>query len=921
MGLRNLGNTCFMNAGLQCLSHLTPFVEYFLSEKYSEEINEANPRGQKGELARAFSDLQRAMWQDEDSSYDLKVLHDKLAGIAPHLFEGDQQDVQEFLAFCLDGLHEDLNRVKHHRRQARDEEAECERVAEEISEEMAAAVAWHRHLERDKSFIVDLLQGQLRSSVTCETCGHCSRRFDPFLYLSVPVTRQMTHLTDTLAKYQEEEMLTEDEQWMCVKCDKPVNAKKKIQVWKLPPVLVLHLKRYEADRSTGCFRKITALLTVPQEIDLGAFCHSKQRHGATYRLVCAANHSGKYGRGHYAATCCLGGGVQARQWIFVDDEEIKEISSEQAVGVASQHGYVLFFMKKELAEGTGSTADGSERLRRQTVSMPELWPHLVSKRNSVVSDVMPKLDKPNDDFGPLFTAVGDRLESPTDSTAASGSRDKARGRRTQHIEAKLANLRVGNRVMALGKYPGTIRFIGDTKFMSGEWVGVELDEPFGKNDGSVQGVSYFRCKPMTGIFVRRSPNQLRPMGITSPSSPSDDFGESADPGELKIASHGSEDSYTCDVVDASDRIEGFQPKLSRGKSEDGIEIAAASSVEERPSTGRTRDPREFSSAPTTPSTPDGEVSRKGSLAAAGMQFGQSKTVPVATTHRKSVTAEEMRKRLDANEEDETTGDNICVSSQAEMQEAIRECATQVKRLHDLVNRLSDKFPEAPEEAREEATTVPAVPTRQCCKYGERCYRTGNPLHTASFCHPGDSDWDAQKNHAETAVLEPEHKAILERLLLAASTRLGKRLAERIQEPLDRQVSAAFADEGLKQPAGAQTPPSARGSQSDTAVADKPLIRRSLSLPAGAQTGTSPTDSPADGRLSQIRLQVPQTPVAEDSSSSSSESEQAVSPTASKPISAPKPQAKRRGPPADHREPAVRPSRSTDGTTRRAVHMF
>jgi dynactin 1 len=55
---------------------------------------------------------------------------------------------------------------------------------------------------------------------------------------------------------------------------------------------------------------------------------------------------------------------------------------------------------------------------------------------------------------------------------------------------------------------GLIRFLGTTSFSQGRWAGIELDEPNGKNDGTVQGIRYFTCLPLHGVFVRVSQVKL-----------------------------------------------------------------------------------------------------------------------------------------------------------------------------------------------------------------------------------------------------------------------------------------------------------------------------------------------------------------------------------------------------------------------------
>ena len=113
-GLANLGNTCYANSAIQCISYLPLLRAYLLSAQYKAvgDLNKDNPLGTGGKLLEEFADLLRQMWSAKigEKSPNRFRLH---LGKANAQFSGaDQQDAQEFLNFMLDVLHEDSNRVR-----------------------------------------------------------------------------------------------------------------------------------------------------------------------------------------------------------------------------------------------------------------------------------------------------------------------------------------------------------------------------------------------------------------------------------------------------------------------------------------------------------------------------------------------------------------------------------------------------------------------------------------------------------------------------------------------------------------------------------------------------------------------------------------------------------------------------------------
>ncbi|XP_043245405.1 ubiquitin carboxyl-terminal hydrolase 15-like [Amphibalanus amphitrite] len=156
-----------------------------------------------------------------------------------------------------------------------------------------------------------------------------------------PSTRRPAiQLSDCIDLFTSTEKLGVNDAWYCPDCKKHQEATKKFDLWSLPDVLIIHLKRFSYTR---IFRdKIDALVEFPTRgLNMGPHLLDPNRPCSTYDLIGVSNHYGGMGGGHYVAYCK---NRDDNRWYYFDDSSVTEASED---AVCTKAAYVLFYMRRE----------------------------------------------------------------------------------------------------------------------------------------------------------------------------------------------------------------------------------------------------------------------------------------------------------------------------------------------------------------------------------------------------------------------------------------------------------------------------------------------------------------------------------------------------------------------------------------------
>ncbi|XP_072922083.1 ubiquitin carboxyl-terminal hydrolase 44 [Hemitrygon akajei] len=408
-GLRNLGNTCYMNSILQVLSHLQVFCECFLDLdlSYSQDLLAGTANGKTRSSSKQYfgdtsssssldvekslrrpsfseglsggasqSQSRELIQRKEPNSKHISLCHElhtlflvmwsgKWALVSPFsmlhcvwrlipTFRGyAQQDAQEFLCELLDKVQQELE-------------------ASRTVYTPTIPISQRKLIKRVLNVINTIFHGQLLSQVTCLTCDNKSNTIESFWDLSLEfperyhcngkedASQYPCLLTEMLAKFTETEAL-EGKIYACDQCNrkrrksssKPLiltEAQKQLMIHKLPHVLRLHLKRFRWS-GRNHREKIGVHASFDQVLNMEPYCcrESTGVLGANcfmYDLAAVVMHHGKgFGSGHYTAYCY---NTDGGLWVHCNDSTVTICTVDE---VCKAQAYILFYIRR-LPHGT-----------------------------------------------------------------------------------------------------------------------------------------------------------------------------------------------------------------------------------------------------------------------------------------------------------------------------------------------------------------------------------------------------------------------------------------------------------------------------------------------------------------------------------------------------------------------------------------
>lgn len=360
-GLKNFGFNCFINTGLQCLKFCKSLREAIarnhqqdeaIVKKIIDEISKLTPEelsklnSKNIDVLNVFITFKRIIIDLYKSGStvnpgDLILACKKYSSHIgmEHLFNGQQCDIQEFVIFILDCIHE----IKGSSIEITISDNPIITLEDKIRKD--GFLAFKRYFGEKHSWIIKTFYNLLITMIKCSKCHYTTFSYDPNNVLCLPIpgekidTSIVLTLYDCLEHYFGKEILVGDATWKCDGCGQKENNFKEYRMLDTPDVLIISLKRFTASFNMRSWRKNTQFIDIPMMLNIAPYKIGKDKSNCNYRLFAVANHTGNLENGHYYAYCCDLENPEY-PWYNINDECVNKMPETSIITPAA---YMLFY--------------------------------------------------------------------------------------------------------------------------------------------------------------------------------------------------------------------------------------------------------------------------------------------------------------------------------------------------------------------------------------------------------------------------------------------------------------------------------------------------------------------------------------------------------------------------------------------------
>ena len=359
-GLANLGNTCFINACIQCLSH-TYELNDFLSKEDGEYKKHLNNKPESVLLVE-WDDLRKLMWSQNCIISPGRFINtiQRIAKITNRdLFTGwSQNDLPEFLLFLFDSFHSALTRevimdIKGNIKTKKDEMGKAcyemmkTQYTKDYSEFLNIFFGIH------VSVLTPVVEKPKQLTGNSEDLNYLSLRPEPYMLIHLPIpskeeinirnTDKNVTLFDCFNKQCECEILEGDNAWFNETENKKQDVNKRLLFWSLPNIMIIDIKRFITSMN-GRSKKNQQFIDIPiNNVDFSKYVEGYAKETYVYDLYAICNHHGQIDGGHYSATIKTSNG----KWYNFNDTQVTEILVNDNI-ISGNTPYCLFYRKKKI---------------------------------------------------------------------------------------------------------------------------------------------------------------------------------------------------------------------------------------------------------------------------------------------------------------------------------------------------------------------------------------------------------------------------------------------------------------------------------------------------------------------------------------------------------------------------------------------